>query len=125
MKLNKFFLDALLFVTSINIKGMPLTIINSTVDTIIFNIELSNKTKRVPLKSIDKWSYELGIETFVSIKWSAYSDKLESSCNYTIDINEIMPKIAHGGSLVIFNEGGFIYDPKKGKIYPGSIKCSQ
>src|SRR5690606_24146290 len=101
------------------------TIINSTVDTVIFNVELSNETKRVPLKSIDKWSHELGAETFVSIKWSAYSDTLEMHCNYSIDINRIMPGISHGGSLAILNNGGFIYDPKQGRIYPGAVECSE
>src|SRR5947207_3520047 len=111
MKVKNLFFVGIMFVASHALVARPLTIINSTFNTIIFNVMLSDGgAKRIAINASNKWSHELGHESFVSLNWSVYSEELEKNCNYAVNVNQVMPKITHGGSVAISHDGNFIYD---------------
>lgn len=135
--INTFFVVAMFLSYSVAIFAKPLTIINATIDTIIFTIGLSSGNKRVAVKANEKWFYDLADkenadkENFVSLKWDGFVIKKDSlerdidpiKCHFDVKVSEVMPDVATGGSVVVSKDGYIMYDPKKGKVHFVELEC--
>src|SRR5438552_3243323 len=101
---------------------LPLIIMNTTNNEIIFTIKLHNSSQVIPIAAKKVWVQNIENDFLVAIEWQGYAypkgsrqhEYNRTEAHYKIIIDQQIPSFnKYGGTIAIADQGSFLYDSKQ------------